>query len=144
PKARVADGSANELPVWTVAAGAPDPSRASAQEGPVPPGPPATPADIATTPALPGRRLGRAAGQAAAAYRLLEPIASGGAGEVWEAGQGSLGRVIAVKRLRASSSRRPSASAQAEFRSESMIAASLEHPNIVPVYDLGRDADGSL
>lgn len=148
PKARVADGGANELPVWTVAAGAPDPSRASAQEGPVPPGPASTPADIATTPALPGRRLGRAAGQAgqaaAAAYRLLEPIASGGAGEVWEAEQGSLGRVIAVKRLRASSSRRPSASAQAEFRSESMIAASLEHPNIVPVYDLGRDADGSL
>jgi serine/threonine protein kinase len=67
-------------------------------------------------------------------------------GEVWEAEQTSLGRIIAVKRLHAESDSGASHSLlrESEFRSESAIAGSLEHPNILPVYDLGRAADGSL
>jgi serine/threonine protein kinase len=81
-----------------------------------------------------------------AAYRLLQRIAEGGMGEVWEAEQRSLGRVIAVKRLKRRDGAEQVATllAEAEFRGESSVAASLEHPNILPVYDLGRGSDGTL
>lgn len=91
--------------------------------------------------------VGPPAGAApAAVYRLLKQIGEGAMGEVWEAEQTSLGRVIAVKRLRSRPTQEPAEDAlrEADFRSESAIAASLEHPNILPVYDLGRDAEGGL
>lgn len=75
------------------------------------------------------------------AYALLEKINEGGMGEIWEAEQTSLARVIAVKRLKRSLA---NPAAEQEFYSEALVAASLEHPNILPVYDLGRDPDGSL
>ena len=80
------------------------------------------------------------------AYRLLQEIGRGGMGEVWEAEQASLGRIIAVKRLRVEADAAESQDAlrEAQFRSESAIAGSLEHPNILPVYDLGRASDGAL
>lgn len=78
---------------------------------------------------------------AATGYRLLRQIGQGGVGEVWEAEQGSLGRVVAVKRMRRAEDRR-AGPVQDEFRRESLIAGSLEHPNILPIYDLGRGADG--
>ncbi|HET7931105.1 MAG TPA: tetratricopeptide repeat protein [Rhodanobacteraceae bacterium] len=77
------------------------------------------------------------------AYRLLRQIGQGGVGEVWEAEQTSLAREVAVKRMRRAADRRAGA-AQDEFRSESIIAGDLEHPNILPVYDLGRGQDGEL
>lgn len=82
----------------------------------------------------------------AVAYRLLQQIGRGGMGEVWEAEQASLGRVIAVKRLRVDGAAQESTGGlrEAQFHSESTIAGSLEHPNILPVYDLGRAADGTL
>src|SRR5690606_3750621 len=60
--------------------------------------------------------------------------------------QASLGRIIAVKRLRVEADAAESQDAwrEAQFRSESAIAGSLEHPNILPVYDLGRASDGAL
>ncbi|MEJ1971525.1 MAG: serine/threonine-protein kinase [Lacunisphaera sp.] len=79
----------------------------------------------------------------AATYRLLHQFAQGGIGEVWEAVQTSLGRIIAIKRLRRDRSAGLPA-VEAEFQSESVIAASLEHPNILPVYDLSRDETGAL
>ncbi|HET6631754.1 MAG TPA: serine/threonine-protein kinase [Rhodanobacteraceae bacterium] len=89
---------------------------------------------------------GAAATDTGAAYRLLRQIGRGAMGEVWEAEQTSLGRLIAVKRLRRENGPHatPDALRIADFRSESEIAASLEHPNILPVYDLGRDASGAL
>ncbi len=74
-------------------------------------------------------------------------IARGGMGEVWRAEQRSLSREVAVKRLREkyyAPARGKDAIAQAErlFRVEAVTTALLEHPNIVPVYDLGRDEAG--
>lgn len=77
-------------------------------------------------------------------YTLRRLLGRGGMGEVWEAVQNNLGRVVAVKRIRP---RRGNAFEQAmseiEFRREAVVAARLEHPNIVPVHDLGQTADGS-
>lgn len=77
----------------------------------------------------------------ATGYRLLRQIGHGGVGEVWEAEQSCLGREVAVKRMRRTEDRH-AGPVQDEFRRESLIAGSLEHPNILPIYDLGRGADG--
>ncbi len=76
----------------------------------------------------------------AAEYTLLRLIGAGGMGEVWEAVQTSLGRLVAVKRLQVENR---GGSAEAMFLQEAVVTASLDHPNIVPVHDLGRAADGS-
>lgn len=67
-------------------------------------------------------------------------IGEGGMGIVRLATQRSLGRKVAVKTLRPDVR-----SDQASLRllREAWVTGTLEHPNIVPVYDLGLDADGS-
>lgn len=81
-------------------------------------------------------------------YILRRRVGRGGMGEVWEALQVSLGRVVAVKRVREdkppySGGTPEECSLRAwEFRREGIIAARLEHPNIVPVHDLGEDDSG--
>lgn len=77
-----------------------------------------------------------------AQYVLEKRIGRGGMGEVWEAIQVSLGRKVAVKRIRVRSGQEPSSAQALEFRIEAMIAGLLEHPNIVPVHDLGKGSDG--
>jgi serine/threonine protein kinase/tetratricopeptide (TPR) repeat protein len=79
---------------------------------------------------------------------LRHVIGRGGFGEVWEAVQVSLGRVVAAKRMRDDLHRRDdldsarAVALQEAFRAEALTSASLEHPNIVPIYDLGIDGDG--
>lgn len=81
-------------------------------------------------------------------FVLLNQIARGGFGEVWEAHQASLGRVIAVKRIRKDLIEEGKlatddiAAGEYSFQQEAMIAALLDHPNILPIYDLGLDEDG--
>ncbi len=67
-------------------------------------------------------------------------IGEGGMGIVRTATQRSLGRNVAVKTLRPEMK-----SEQATLRllREAWVTGSLEHPNIVPVYDLGLDDDGT-
>jgi tetratricopeptide (TPR) repeat protein len=82
-----------------------------------------------------------------AMFRLRRQIARGGMGEVWEGVQESLGRVVAVKRIRrdravATSGDMPLEAIIGSFRQEALTAASLDHPNIVPIHDLGRDEQG--
>ena len=50
-----------------------------------------------------------------------------------------LGRPVAIKRLRADLASDPTF--QARFRREAQSAASLNHPNIVAVYDTGEETD---
>ncbi|MDX2176125.1 MAG: protein kinase [Candidatus Sumerlaeia bacterium] len=72
-------------------------------------------------------------------------IGRGGMGEVWEAVQARLGRIVAVKRLRPrgrDSDDHHSTAALHSFEGEALTAALLDHPNIVPVYDLGFDSAG--
>jgi serine/threonine-protein kinase len=78
-------------------------------------------------------------------YRLDEPIADGGMGEVWRATDVSLGRTVAVKVVRPALSTDPGFDAR--FRAEARMMAALTHPNVVNVYDYGRsplDTGGSV
>jgi len=70
-------------------------------------------------------------------YRLHEPIASGGMGEVWQATDVSLGRAVAVKILRPTLT---DPSFDVRFRAEARMMAGLTHHNIVNVYDYGHSA----
>jgi serine/threonine protein kinase len=82
------------------------------------------------------------------AYTFERMITVGGFGEIWEASQCSLARVVAIKRIRrdlldrAKGDQRILRRYELGFRQEAMITASLEHPNIVPIHDLGLDVDG--
>ncbi|GAA1808996.1 hypothetical protein GCM10009835_30100 [Planosporangium flavigriseum] len=71
-------------------------------------------------------------------YRLDEPIADGGMGEVWRATDVSLTRTVAVKVLRPALVKDPDFDTR--FRSEARMMAALTHPNVVNVYDYGRSA----
>ncbi|MDX2175651.1 MAG: serine/threonine-protein kinase [Candidatus Sumerlaeia bacterium] len=81
-------------------------------------------------------------------FRLKVLLAKGGFGEIWTATQRSLGRTIAVKRLRADllDPERVPASTRVHlertFRQEALTAAILDHPNILPIHDLGNDPKG--
>ncbi len=83
-----------------------------------------------------------------ATLKLRKVVGEGGFGQVWEGLQESLGRVIAVKRLKTevveARQEDPDTLAHLEktFRHEALTTATLEHPNIVPVYDLGTDQFG--
>jgi serine/threonine protein kinase len=80
----------------------------------------------------------------AAAFRLIRRIGRGGMGEVWEAVQVSLNRAVAVKRVVTHGKASDSTAARTrDFMMEALVSARLEHPNIVPVHDLGRDEAGA-
>jgi serine/threonine-protein kinase len=74
-------------------------------------------------------------------YRIEARIGRGGMGEVYRAEQLNLGRKVALKVLR------PDLAADDGFRRrflrESTIAAGIDHPNVIPIYDAG-EVDGLL
>jgi eukaryotic-like serine/threonine-protein kinase len=72
-------------------------------------------------------------------YRLGRRIGKGGMGEVMAARDQQIARDVAIKRMRAAA---PSEKAIQRFLREAMVQGRLEHPAIVPVHDIGRDADG--
>ncbi|AKF03716.1 serine/threonine-protein kinase [Sandaracinus amylolyticus] len=69
-------------------------------------------------------------------YRVLRPIASGGMGRVYLARHVELGRLAALKFL--SRTLVGSARARAQFTFEARATASLSHPNVITVYDVGE------
>jgi WD40 repeat protein/serine/threonine protein kinase len=75
-------------------------------------------------------------------FELLEQLDKGGMGVVYKARQTSIDRTIVIKMLKSEKAR--SRSARAKFLAEAVVTGDLEHPNIVPVYDLGAGDDGKL
>lgn len=72
-------------------------------------------------------------------YKILEKIGEGGMALVYKARCSLLNRIVAVKVLK------PQYSSDEEFvkrfRREAQAAASLSHPNIVNIYDVGKERD---
>jgi CHASE2 domain-containing sensor protein len=76
-----------------------------------------------------------------AGYRIEEQIGRGGMGVVYRADQLALERSVAIKLIASERARDPVF--RARFEAESKLAASIEHPNVIPVYEAGED-DGLL
>src|SRR5262249_19748750 len=73
-------------------------------------------------------------------YRFEAFLARGGMGEVWRGLDTVLAREVAVKVLREQVF--GDGGARARFEEEARHVSRLEHPSIVPVYDLGELQDG--
>jgi len=73
-------------------------------------------------------------------YRLVELPGRGGMARIYRAHDNQLDRFVAVKLLRPEYGRDPDFGSR--FRHEARAAASLNHPNVVSVYDYGQDEAG--
>ncbi len=73
-------------------------------------------------------------------YEILEQIGYGGMGVIYRARQRHSRRIVAVKRVL--SYRADSHGALERFRREAQAVASLDHPNILPIYEVSESEDG--
>jgi len=71
-------------------------------------------------------------------YEVLRQLAKGGMGTVMEARDLTLHRTVAMKVMH----RTAPGQARERFDREARVLARLEHPNIVPIHTMGRDAEG--
>jgi len=71
-------------------------------------------------------------------YKILAKLGEGGMGVVYKAEDQRLGRAVAIKIIRDSGD---GEHLRKRFEREARLAASIDHPNICRVYDIG-EADG--
>jgi serine/threonine protein kinase/Tfp pilus assembly protein PilF len=90
-----------------------------------------------STPAAAGSSNGAERLSTIGDYQIVREIAHGGMGIVYEARQIALSRRVALKVLPFATALDPRALAR--FKQESLAAAQLDHPHIVPVYGVGVD-----
>jgi len=74
-------------------------------------------------------------------FRLLRHLGSGGMADVYVAEQTTLQRYVAVKVMKPAMMAQSGDVMVARFRQEAMMAAGLNHPNIVQVYTVGQEGD---
>jgi len=75
-------------------------------------------------------------------YMIGDEIAKGGMGSILEAVDCSLGRTVAMKVLLPQME--GLAEARHRFIREATVLGKLEHPNIVPIHEMGSDEDGHV
>jgi serine/threonine protein kinase len=75
-------------------------------------------------------------------YELEAPLGEGGMGTVWRARHLQLGRVVAIKELNSVLMRNPDI--RERFKNEAAALATLQHPNIVALYDYYEGTEGSF
>src|SRR6185503_16378262 len=73
-------------------------------------------------------------------YQILEEIGRGGMGVIYRARQRHSRRIVALKRVL--SYHADSRDSLARFRREAQAVASLDHPNILPIYEVSESEDG--
>jgi serine/threonine protein kinase len=83
--------------------------------------------------------IGADVGQQFGEYRIEEFIGRGGMGVVYRAEHGHLGRKVALKLLAPELAENPSF--RERFVRESRLAASIDHPNVIPIYE-ASEIDG--
>lgn len=93
----------------------------------------------ATQPTTPKRSLNGP--RAEDRYRLLDNFAHGGLGNIWRAKDTSIHREIAFKELLPKALKNPVVVER--FLEEAQITGQLEHPGIVPIYDVGFQENGT-
>src|ERR1700730_224395 len=69
-------------------------------------------------------------------YEILAPVGAGGMGDVYRARDRNLNREVAIKVLSPNFAHDPNLLMR--FRREAQVLASLNHPNIVTIYDIGQ------
>ncbi|MBX2825608.1 MAG: protein kinase, partial [Gammaproteobacteria bacterium] len=91
---------------------------------------------------LPDRQfaLPRQQKAAEADYTVLQKIADGGMGSVFIGEQSALKRQVAIKTIKEDVAQDQQTSTQ--FLTEALVTGDLDHPNIVPIYELGTNGDG--
>ena len=73
-------------------------------------------------------------------YQILEEIGRGGMGVIYRARQRHSRRIVAIKRVL--SYHADSQDTLMRFRREAQAAANLDHPNILPIYEVSESHDG--
>jgi serine/threonine protein kinase len=116
---------------------APDSVPPEQDTGPFPHRPSSTPADPDQTPAdVTAVAAAEFTPRSFGKYRLLAPVAQGGMGVVYRAHDPTLGRVVALKMMRAGVLAGPEEVQR--FYREARAIAQLQHPHIVPVHEVDQ------
>lgn len=90
------------------------------------------------------RKLGsdKETADVSADYTIVRKLGEGGMGVVYVALQKSLAREVAVKAIKAGQAN--TEESRKKFFYEAKITGELDHPNIVPIHELGANDDGTL
>ena len=75
-------------------------------------------------------------------YQIQDKLGDGGMGVVYSALQTAVNRVVAIKTRKAGKGE--DEASRKQFFYEAEVTAELDHPNIPPIYELGRTEDGTL